>query len=282
MIGSLPNQGGILMTSEVRKYYDENAELEWQRLNNPYSMVEFSSTMYLIEKYFPKNGEIIDIGSGPGRYSIELLKKGYGVSLLDLSKNELDIAKRKVEEANLIAENYYCRSALELEFLEDESFDGALVMGPLYHLHSSEDRIKVLRDTYRILKKNGLALISYINTWGALKASVGEFPEVFKDIEHFDRYKNGDLKFSTEESFTSTYFTTPPLALDEIKKSGFEIVSYAGAESFLAGLSFQMKNLYLYMPEAYENYIKKASEYCELPQYRDTTEHLHIIVKKEK
>lgn len=50
------------MTSEVRKYYDENAELEWQRLNNPYSKVEFCSTMYLIEKYFPKCGEVIDIG----------------------------------------------------------------------------------------------------------------------------------------------------------------------------------------------------------------------------
>src|SRR5690554_3848296 len=121
MIVSLPNQGGILMTSKVRKYYDENAELEWQRLNNPYSMVEFSSTMYLVEKYFPKSGKIIDIGSGPGRYSLELLKRGYRVSLLDLSKNELDIAKRKVEEANLIAENYYCKSALELEFLDDKS-----------------------------------------------------------------------------------------------------------------------------------------------------------------
>ncbi|SCG84041.1 putative methyltransferase [Proteiniborus sp. DW1] len=268
------------MTSEVRKYYDENAELEWQRLNNPYSRVEFCSTMYLIKKHFPKSGKIIDIGSGPGRYSLELLKRGYRVSLLDLSKNELDIAKRKIEEANLTAENYYCKSALELEFLEAESFDGVLVMGPLYHLHSHEDRIKVLSDTYRILKNNGIALISYINTWGALKASVGEFPDVFKDVGHFDRYKNGDLKFSPEESFTSTYFTTPPLALEEIKKSGFEIVSYAGAESFLAGLSTQVKNLYLYMPEVYENYLKKAAEFCELPQYRDATEHLHVIVKK--
>lgn len=270
------------MTSEVRKYYDENAELEWQRLNNPYSRVEYCSTMYLIEKYFPKSGDIIDIGSGPGRYSLELLKKGYRVSLLDLSQNELDIAKRKAEEANLVADNYYCKSALELEFLADESFDGVLVMGPLYHLHSLEEREKVLKDTHRILKKNGVALISYINTWGALKASVGEFPDSFKDINHFESYKKGDLKFSPEESFTATYFTTPPLALDEIKKSGLEIISYAGSESFLAGLSSQVKNLYLYMPEVYENYLKKAAEFCELPQYRDATEHLHVIVKKVK
>lgn len=66
-------------------------------------------------------------------------------------------------------------------------------MGPLYHLHDEMDRLKVLRDTYRILKKDGIALISYINTWGCLKAAVSEFPEVFKDAEHFQRYLNGDL-----------------------------------------------------------------------------------------
>lgn len=268
------------MVKEVREYYDKIAESEWNRLNNPYTRVEYCSTVYLIEKYFPKTGHIIDIGSGAGRYSLELLKKGYKVSLLDISNNELEIAKRKIEESNLIAEKYYCKSALELDFLQDETFDGALVMGPLYHIHSLEDRQKVLQDTYRILKKNGVALISYINTWGALKASASEFPESFQDIEHFQKYIEGDLKFSAEESFTVTYFTTPPLALEEIRQSGFKIISYAGAESFLSGLNTQVYNLYKYMPDVYKNYLKVAPKYCELPQYRDATEHLHVIVQK--
>jgi len=71
------------------------------------------------------------------------------------------------------------------------------------------------------------------------------------------------------------------LALEEIKQSGFKIISYAGAESFLSGLSEQVKNLYRYMPDVYENYLKKSTEYCELPQYREATEHLHVIVTKE-
>lgn len=268
------------MGAEVKEYYDKAAETEWNRLNNPYTKVEYSSTVYLIEKYFPKKGKIIDIGSGPGRYSLELLKQGYKVSLLDISKNELDIAKRKIEEANLKAENYYCKSALELDFLPDEEFDAVLVMGPLYHIHEPENRNKVLKDTYRILKTGGMALISYINTWGAIKASVSEFPQSFEDIQHFDRYIKGNLKFSAEESFTVTYFTTPPQALEEVKQVGFNVVSYAGAESFLSGLNTQLNNLYKYMPNVYKNYLEIAPNYCELPQYRDATEHLHIIVKK--
>lgn len=270
------------MIEKVREYYDNNAELEWNRLSNPYSRIEYESTLYLIEKYFPNNGHIIDIGSGPGRYSLELLKRGYKVSLLDISKNELDIARRKIDEANLTAEDYYCKSALELESFEDETFDGVLVMGPLYHLHSLKERQKVLKDTYRILKDNGIALISYINTWGALKASVSEFPESFKDKDHFQKYLEGNLKISSEESFTDTYFTTPPLALEEASQLGFKIISYAGVESFLSGLNGQMKNLYENMPDVYDNYLEIASECCELPQYRDSTEHLHIVVQKIK
>ena len=268
------------MSDDVREYYDSEAEKEWERLDNPYSIVEFKSTVYLIDKYFKKEGHVLDIGSGPGRYSMELLKKGYKVSLLDISKNELKIAKKKIEEAGLSAEGYYVKSALELEEFEDESFDGILVMGPLYHLHDEEERLKVLSEVYRILKKDGVALVAYINTWGCLKPAVSEFPEVFADKEHFGRYLKGDLKFPKEESFTKTYFTTPIIALDEVRKSKFNILSYAGAESFVSGLNIQMKNLCRYMPDIYDNFLEAAIKACELPQFRDSTEHLNIIVKK--
>lgn len=268
------------MVDEVREYYDSMAEVEWDKLNNPYSTIEFRSTLYLIDKYFPKEGSILDIGSGPGRYSLELIKRGFDTHLLDISIKELEIAKTKIEEAGLKAGNYYCRSALELEIFEDETYDGILIMGPLYHLHHREDRLRVIKDVYRILKKGGIALFSYINTWGCLRAGVSEFPEVFEDLEHFERYIKGDLKFSPEESFTATYFTTPKLAMNEIEDGGFNIISYAGAEGFLSGMGKQLSDLSISLPGIYDNFVQKAVEYCELPQYRDATEHVHFIVKK--
>ncbi|WP_010292004.1 MULTISPECIES: class I SAM-dependent methyltransferase [Clostridium] len=268
------------MIEEVREYYDKEAEREWERLGKPYSNIEFLTTINMINKYFKKDGKILDIGCGPGRYSIELLKMGYKVSLLDISQNELDIAKKKINHIGLKAENYYCQSALELSSFEDESFDGVLLMGPLYHLHYEEEREKVLREVYRILKHDGIALITYINTWGCLKAAVSEFPEVFNDKLHFDRYLKGNLKFSKDESFTATFFTSPHLAIDEVKQCNFKIVSYGGAESFLSGLNIQMENLYRYAPELYDNFVQAAIECCELPQYRDSTEHINIIVTK--
>lgn len=264
----------------VKQYYDKSSEQEWQRLNKPYTRVEYESTLYLIEQYFPKDGHILDIGSGPGRYALALLERGYSVSLLDLSKNELNIAKRRIESSGFTANAYYCQSALELGNFEDNSFEAILLMGPLYHLHLAEERNHILKEVKRILKPNGTALIAYINTWGVLKASLREFPEFFADEKQFGDYVAGDLKYTEDESFTATYFTTPPLALKEVEAVGFKVVSYAGAESFVAGLNLQMENLATDMPAVYKNYLQKAAEYCELPQYRDATEHLHIIVKK--
>ncbi|WP_426349857.1 class I SAM-dependent methyltransferase [Alloiococcus sp. CFN-8] len=266
---------------EVKSYYNEAAEAEWNRLSNPYTQVEFQSTLYLIEKYFPKGGKVLDIGSGPGRYSIELLKKGYKVTLLDISEKELDIAKNKIQEAGLKAEGYHAQSALDLDKFQDEAFDIILIMGPLYHLHKKEDRLRVLKEGRRLLKKGGVALISYINSWGCLKAGVEEFPEEFKDKGHFLRFLQEDMCLSAEESFTEAYFTTPPVALKEIEESGLKLVSYGGAESFLAALRPQLLVLNREQPLIYRDFVAFAAENCELPQYRDATEHLHIIAIKE-
>jgi S-adenosylmethionine-dependent methyltransferase len=268
------------MSEIVKSYYDDNSEYEWERLNKPYSKIEFCSTMYLIDKYFPKKGSIIDIGSGPGRYSIELLKKGYKVSLFELSQNELNIAKDKINALGLKAEAYICENALNLNLLENEKYDALLLMGPMYHVLDAEDRLAILKEAMRILKKDGIAIIAYLNSWGILKAGVTEFYEEFSDIANVYGYL-GEQSFDEKQSFTEVYFTTPPKATQEVKESGFELLSYAGAESYLSGIQTEVIRLSKENRGIYDNFVKVAAETCEYPQYRDATEHLHLVVKKK-
>lgn len=267
------------MSEIVKNYYNDNAEYEWNRLDNPYSKVEFYSTMYLIDKYFPKEGSVIDIGSGPGRYSIELLKKNYKTSLFELSQSELNIAKDKINGLGLKAEAYICDNALNLHQLESEKYDALLLIGPMYHILSDEERQKVLKDAMRILKKHGVAIIAYLNSWGILKAGITEFSDTFSDINNVYGYL-GEQTFIKNLSFTDVYFTIPPKAIEEVKKAGFQVISYAGVESYLSGIETEIKKLYEESRNIYDNFVKVAAETCEHPQYRDATEHLHIVVKK--
>lgn len=266
------------MSEVVKEYYDKFAEGEWKRLTDKYASIEFYSTMYLINKYFPKTGHICDIGCGAGRYSIELLKKGYEVTLFELSNKELEIAEEKITEFGLKANEYICDTALNLHLLESNKYDAILIMGPLYHILDKKDRVKVLKETRRILKKDGVAIITYLNSWGILKAGLTEFSNEFKNIENVYNYLN-EQSFDHTRSFTDAYFSTPKVALDEVKSADFEIISYAGCESFLSGLINEMISLYSENPIIYENLLKVASTNCELPQYRDATEHLNIVVK---
>lgn len=267
------------MTDIIRDYYNENSKNEWLRLNDPYNRLELFSTMYMIKEYFPNEGKILDIGSGPGRYSIELLKRGYDVTLMDISNKSIDMAKKNIEGLGLKADNYICGDALYLDFLDDNSYDGVLLMGPMYHVQSKEDRIRILENCKRVLKPGGVILITYINSLGVLRVGLSDFPQEFKNIDKI--YELFDEKsFSTEESFTETYFTVPEKAINEVNEVGFNILSRAGAESFLSGQAFYMTKYYLEDKEIYFNLLKVATEKCEDERFRDSTEHLLIVARK--
>ncbi|MDZ4994765.1 methyltransferase domain-containing protein [Clostridium perfringens] len=267
------------MTDIIRDYYNENSKNEWLRLNDPYNRLELFSTMYMIKEYFPNEGKILDIGSGPGRYSIELLKRGYDVTLMDISNKSIDMAKKNIESLGLKADNYICGDALYLDFLDDNSYDGVLLMGPMYHVQSKEDRIRILENCKRVLKPGGVILITYINSLGVLRVGLSDFPQEFKNIDKI--YELFDEKsFSTEESFTETYFTVPEKAINEVNEVGFDILSRAGAESFLSGQAFYMTKYYLEDKEIYFNLLKVATEKCEDERFRDSTEHLLIVARK--
>lgn len=267
------------MDCRVKEYYDNSFEKEWQRLDDPYARIEFFSTLYMIKKYFPKEGKVYDIASGPGRYAIELLKRGYNVSLMDLSDNNIAMAKSKIEGFGLMADKYVSGDARYLAMEKNDTYDAILLMGPMYHVEDKDERINILKECKRILKNDGVIIITYINSIGLLRAGVSEFSNDFEDINGIYRLFQSD-KYNSDESFTNTYFTTPEEAKEEISQSELNLISYAGAESFLGGLGMQMTKHYIENRKVYLNLLKVATEKCEDAKFRDSTEHLIMVCKK--
>ena len=113
----------------------------------------------------PSTALILDAGGGPGRYTIELAKRGYDVVLLDLSPGSLEVARREIRNAGVgDGVVQMIESTLtDLSGFEDESFDAVLCLGPLCHILEAGDQQKAARELVRIAKKGAPLIISVIS-----------------------------------------------------------------------------------------------------------------------
>ena len=267
------------MSEVVRRYYDEGVIREWERLEGPYRRFELVSTLRLIEEFFPKEGRIIDIGGGPGRYTIELSKLGYSVTLVDLSPRAIAFAEEKLEELGLTGE-LLVADARDLSMIDDSSFDGALILGPMYHIVEEEGRAAALSELHRILKPGAPAIVGFINPWGILRSGLTEFPKVYTDYERTAAFLSTCVQVGDQEAFTEAAFLTPPHAIGELRAAGFAIESRAGVEGFAAGMLDEVERLAATDPKGYENVLRLVADTSTLPAYRDSTEHLHVVVRR--
>src|SRR2546421_10450493 len=124
--------------SQVENHYDSGPELEWERLER--HRTEFALTMLTLHEYLPPPPTyILDIGGGPGRYSIALTQQGYTVPLLDLSRRNLTFARSKAHEAGGQLAGYIHGNELSLSQFAEQSYDAVLLLGPVYQLLEVEE-----------------------------------------------------------------------------------------------------------------------------------------------
>ena len=268
------------MSEVVREYYDEQVLEEWERLERAYPRFELLSTLRLVEEFFPASGRIADIGGGPGRYTIELLQRGYHVTLIDLSEGAAMFARAKLEELGLIPEAVHIADARELPMLETASFDAALHLGPMYHIVDPDERQRALAELHRILKPGAPAIVGFINPWGVLRGGLTEFPDSYSDEPHIRQLIETFVQVGEQRAFTEAAFITPPRALAELRAAGFAVECRAGVEGFASGARQPVTDMAENNPSAYDVVEKLVPETSTHPAFRDCTEHLHVVVRK--
>lgn len=110
----------------------------------------------IIKKYiidnFDKNSKILDLGGGTGVLSSELIKMGYKVDMLDISKKMIDQAKQKYKNLNInMFENkLICGNFLDLKL--ENTYNVVTALG---FFEYQEDYSKNLNKIYYYLSDNG-------------------------------------------------------------------------------------------------------------------------------
>ena len=192
----------------VRKYYDEDPAVEWERLERHY--FEFEITKHYLRKFL-SGKRILDIGGGPGRYAIWLAQEGFDVTLLDLSDANISFAKEKAVEKGVSIRALQA-DARDLSLLGNEVFDHVLLMGPLYHLFEEKDRIRCVSEASSRLRTRGFLFATFITLHAGLNYYLSECPdEILQELtfapEYLDCLAEGRSWSGT--AFTEAVFMHP-------------------------------------------------------------------------
>lgn len=140
--------------TEFYSNYDEEG-----RLLSRHGQVELLTTMRYVEKYLRPGMRVLEIGAATGRYSHTLARQGYKVDAVELIQHNIDIFEQltQPEEDITIRQG----NAKDLSFLEDETYDMTLLLGPMYHLFTEEEQLQALSEAIRVTKKGGIIMAAY-------------------------------------------------------------------------------------------------------------------------
>ncbi len=123
---------------------------------------------------FDKSKKIIDIGCGTGRHSIELSKRGYNITGIDLSDSQLEKANEKANKLNLTID-FIKQDARNISFKNE--FDIALMLceGSFPLMETDEMNYEILRNITQALKNKGKLIFTTLNALFPLYHSVEEY-----------------------------------------------------------------------------------------------------------
>jgi len=241
--------------NKVVDYY--SAYDEQGRLAGTWGQVEYVRTQRIIRRYLTAPpAVVVDVGGAAGRYACWLAREGYHVHLLDPVPLHIEqaLTASAAQPETPVAS---CRlgDARQVPF-DDGSADGLLLMGPLYHLVASGDRIQALSEAFRVLRTGGVlfavGISRFASTIDGLTSGFYLDP-TFRQLMQRD-LTDGQHRNPTGNPayFTDAFFHHPDQLRAEVVGAGFI------AEGLLAveGISYMMKDLHeRWLEEGYREFV---------------------------
>ncbi|CAB1063553.1 Methyltransferase type 11 [Olavius sp. associated proteobacterium Delta 1] len=153
---------------------------------------------------YSKTIKILDIGCGTGRHSIELSKRGYSVTGIDLSESQLQRAREKASAQSLNID-FQKHDARSPHF--SNAFDLAIMLceGGFSLMETDEMNFLILQNAANALKSKGKLIFTTLNGLFPLFHSVKDFLATEKK-DGVATYKNNTFNLMTFRDHNITEF----------------------------------------------------------------------------
>ncbi|MFZ0325296.1 MAG: class I SAM-dependent methyltransferase [Actinomycetes bacterium] len=158
---------------QIRAHFDELADDEWHRLvQDPSARVSLEVHRRFLARFVRPGDRVLEIGAGPGRFTIELAALGARVVVTDVSPVQLRLNEHYVAEAGCAdaVEDRLLLDVRDTGELGDGSFDLVLAYGgPLSYVF--DDARQALAGLLRLVvpgREVVASVMSTLGTWRAL------------------------------------------------------------------------------------------------------------------
>jgi SAM-dependent methyltransferase len=159
---------------EWEEFFDQHAPYYMENVftRNTAAEIEF----ILAELTLPNRGRILDVGCGTGRHAIELARRGFCLTGVDLSSGMLEQARQAAREAGVSIEWIHADAA---RFTAREPFDAAICLceGSFGLLGDADDPLRhdlaILRNIHAALKPSAPFLLTALNGYRMIRQYAG-------------------------------------------------------------------------------------------------------------
>jgi 2-polyprenyl-3-methyl-5-hydroxy-6-metoxy-1,4-benzoquinol methylase len=267
------------MESLIEHYekYDEEVRLTKDKVHE----IEFKTTIHVLENFITPSMKIFDVGAGTGKYSFYYAKRGNEVTAIDIAPKHIKIMNEKLQEDKQLNINVNLGSAIDLSAFESESFDVILCFGPMYHLKQQQERDQCINECLRVLKKNGILAIAYINKLFITTTGIQHTRSTSLKEEFLNRVIEDGVVEAVESNdtfLTNAYFFLPTEIESYLEKFNTEKLGHVGTD----GISVILNDMVnAFTEDEYSQWLKYHYKTCREPSILGYSNHgLYICRKK--
>ena len=164
-----PTSSSQYNAEQVARFFDAYGIHEWNRLvQGPVQEVSLYIHTHYLEQYVRPGQRVLEIGAGAGRFTQVLARLGVHIVVGDLSPVQLDLNRQHAAQFNFAhaIESWERVDICDMSRFAPETFDCVVAYGsPLGYVLDQRD--KALSECLRVLKPNGLLILSVASLWGS-------------------------------------------------------------------------------------------------------------------
>lgn len=274
------------MLDDVRAYYATASERERARLANEQDgTLEFLINRHVIAAHLPPGARVLDIGGGPGRYTLWLAERGHRVVLADLSPELLAIAREQVaaSAAKPLVEEIIEADARDLSRWPDAAFDAVLALGPFYHLTAEGDRNRAAAELARVVRPGGPVFVAVMPRYAFIRRVLAhgqERHQLAKPGFLAAILDHGVFRNDRPGGFTAGYGFRPEAIAPFFEGHGFTTLALVASEGIVPDLQGELAALATADPAAYRATLDAVLNTAADPSILGLSNHLLYVGRK--